>query len=116
MVEGIAGEGEAPPLDRMGEDDAGPITLVIRLSERLEDHPEVVAAEVRDEAREGRVVDPGQEAVEGRIRGPVVSGDEGLADRSGRKSEEALIPRGRDRLEAGPEPVAARPREQRLEA
>ena len=56
VVERVAREGQPPALDGVGEDDAGPRPVGVRLVEDPHEAVDVVAAEVRREPRQSRVV------------------------------------------------------------
>src|SRR2546426_4679741 len=67
VIQRIAGKGQPPALERVGEDDARARALRLRPPERPEDRRKVVAAQVADERRHLVIARPSEEAVERRV-------------------------------------------------
>ena len=103
VVQRIAGHRETPPLDRVGEHDARAIGHLIARPVRVEQHPEVVAAEVGDDPFELVVVVRRDERRQTGVRAVEEPG----AQFGSVHGEQALVPLVLHRVDVGAQKAAA---------
>ncbi len=114
VVAGMALGGQAPGLDRVGEDHRRAIGDGVRLGEGGEQLGDVVASEVADRALQLGVLEVGDQG--GHLAGAVAATRQALAQLAGVGAQEALVLLVRHRVDALAERGAAVALEQRLQA
>ena len=111
VIARIAGDGQAPALDGVGEQHARPVLFRVALGEGGEQRAEVVPGQVSDQRGELVVGDAGAEILDG--RGSAIQ--EALAHGGRLQAEQRLIVLVRHRVDPVAEAVAAWLAERRLE-